>query len=433
MRYFLAIAQTATALFFRRLCALLSLCILSIFLSISSASAQFLSDGVTPVTPIPSNTAFGGAITACLAESPVTGICPTYGDSSGYGDIENWDTSLVTDMNRAFFNKASFNGDISGWDTSAVTNMLAMFNLASAFNQDISGWDTSAVTDMGFMFSGALAFNQDISKWQTSAVTRMDDMFSGATAFNQDISGWVTSAVTDMEKMFQNAVAFDHEIRGWDVSKVTNFTDMFNGATAFAAKYSTAPAFAITPTAAFFTPSSDATLSALTLSQGSLSPSFTSGMAAYNAGVINATSSITVTPTVNEANATVTVNGAPAATPVNLTVGANAIPVVVTAHDGTTTRTYTVTVYRASPASTGRFLSDGVSQVIPIPDNTTFTAAITACLAESAVTGICPTYGDNSGYGDIENWDTSLVTDMNRPSILEGVLTATYRGGTLPR
>ncbi len=99
-------------------------------------------------------------------------------------------------------------------------------------------------------------------------------MFSGASAFNQDISQWVTSAVTNMEKMFENAVAFDHEIRGWDVSKVTNFTDMFKGATAFAAKYSTAPAFAITPTAAFFTPpaSSDATLSALTLSQRQLEP-----------------------------------------------------------------------------------------------------------------------------------------------------------------
>ena len=80
------------------------------------------------------------------------------------------------------------------------------------------------------------------------------------------ISGWVTSAVTNMAAMFKNAVAFDQEIRGWDVSKVANFINMFDGATAFAAKYGTAPAFAVTPTAAFFTPpaSSDATLSALT-------------------------------------------------------------------------------------------------------------------------------------------------------------------------
>ena len=74
--------------------------------------------------------------------------------------------------------------------------------------------------------------------------------------------------------MFENAVAFDQEIRGWDVTSVTNFTNMFDGATAFAAKYGTAPAFAITPTAAFFTPpaSSDATLSALTLEQRQFEP-----------------------------------------------------------------------------------------------------------------------------------------------------------------
>jgi surface protein len=211
VRYFLAIAQTATALFFRRLCALLSLCIISIFLSISSTSAQFLSDGTTPVTPIPSNAAFGGAITACLAESAITGICPLYGDSSGYGDIENWDTSLVTNMNSAFLSQNNFNGDISGWNTSAVTTIWGMFYGATAFNQDISQWKTSKVTGMDGAFWNASSFNQDISKWQTSAVRRMDYMFAGASAF-------------------------DHEIRGWDVTSVTNFTDMFNGATAFAAQ-----------------------------------------------------------------------------------------------------------------------------------------------------------------------------------------------------
>jgi surface protein len=158
VRYFLAIAQTATALFFRRLCALLSLCIISIFLSISSTSAQFLSDGTTPVTPIPSNAAFGGAITACLAESAITGICPLYGDSSGYGDIENWDTSLVTNMNSAFLSQNNFNGDISGWNTSAVTDMSFMFSRASAFDQEIRGWDVTSVTNFTDMFNGATAF-----------------------------------------------------------------------------------------------------------------------------------------------------------------------------------------------------------------------------------------------------------------------------------
>jgi surface protein len=350
VRYFLAIAQTATALFFRRLCALLSFCIISIFLSISSASAQFLSDGVTPVTPIPDNATFRAARTACLNESAVTGRCQNYGDTSGYGDMENWDTSLVTVMNAAFNSNVSFNGDISGWDTSKVTDMGTMFFGASTFNQDLSRWNITNVVDMAAMFSGARAFNQDISKWVTSKLTNMSFMFEGASAFNQDLSGWNTSKVTDMAGMFKNAVAFDQEIRGWDVSKVGSFTNMFDGATAFAATYGTVPGFGATPTAAFFTPpaSSDATLSALTLSSGSLSPGFASGTLAYTASVANSVSSLIVTPTTNDANATATVNGASATTPVTLALGSNTVTVQVTAQDGVTTQSYTVTVTRAA-------------------------------------------------------------------------------------
>ena len=154
------------------------------------------------------------------------------------------------------------------------------------------------MTNMNFAFNNNANFNGDISGWDTSAVTAMVAMFNRASAFHQDISQWKTSNVATMEAMFDGAVAFDQEIRGWDVSKVTNFINMFNWATAFAAKYSTAPAFAVTPTAAFFTPpaSSDATLSALSLSQGRLSPSFVSGTLAYTASVAHSVSSLIVTP-----------------------------------------------------------------------------------------------------------------------------------------
>jgi len=392
VRYFLAIAQTATALFFRRLCALLSFCIISIFLSISSASAQFLSDGVTPVTPIPDNATFRAARTACLNESAVTGRCQNYGDTSGYGDMENWDTSLVTVMNAAFNSNVSFNGDISGWDTSKVTDMGTMFFGASTFNQDLSRWNITNVVDMAAMFSGARAFNQDISKWVTSKLTNMSFMFEGASAFNQDLSGWNTSKVTDMAGMFKNAVAFDQEIRGWDVSKVGSFTNMFDGATAFAATYGTVPGFGATPTAAFFTPpaSSDATLSALTLSSGSLSPGFASGTLAYTASVANSVSSLIVTPTTNDANATATVNGASPATPVTLALGSNTVTVQVTAQetvqvsaqDGVTTQSYTVAVTRAA-SSDATLSALALSQGSLSPSFTSGTLAYTASVAHS--------------------------------------------------
>lgn len=105
-------------------------------------------------------------------------------------------------------------------------------------------------------------------------------------------------------------------------------------------------------TAASATPrSSDATLSALTISQGTLTPTFASTITAYRATVPNATTSLTVTPTVNEPNATVTVAGATvvsgsASNAINLVVGDTTIAVVGTAQNTTTTLTYTVTVLR---------------------------------------------------------------------------------------
>jgi DUF971 family protein len=207
--------------------------------------------------------------------------------------------------------------------------------------------------------------------------------------------------VTNMEKMFENAVAFDHEIRGWDVSKVTNFTDMFLGATAFAAKYSTAPAFAITPTAAFFTPSSDATLSALTLSQGSLSPGFASGTFAYTASVPNSVSTFTVTPTTNDANASATVNGASAATPVTLTVGSNTVTVQVTAQDGTT-QSYTVAVTRAAASSDATLSALTLSQGSLSPNFASGTQAYTASVAHGVSSLIVtPTTNDTNATATV--------------------------------
>lgn len=95
-------------------------------------------------------------------------------------------------------------------------------------------------------------------------------------------------------------------------------------------------------------PSSNASLSGLALSAGTLSPAFTTGNTSYTAAVNDMVASITVTPTLADANATVTVNGAPASSPVALNPGANTITVRVTAQDGTTVRDYTVTVTKAA-------------------------------------------------------------------------------------
>jgi hypothetical protein len=40
-----------------------------------------------------------------------------------YGQIEDWDTSLVTDMSALFRFKTTFNANIAAWDVSKVTKM----------------------------------------------------------------------------------------------------------------------------------------------------------------------------------------------------------------------------------------------------------------------------------------------------------------------
>lgn len=78
-----------------------------------------------------------------------------------YGDINDWDVSRVTQMDRLFADTCcrSFNDDIDQWDVRRVTTMLAMFREVKGFNKPLSSWDTSNVITMSTMFYGASSFN----------------------------------------------------------------------------------------------------------------------------------------------------------------------------------------------------------------------------------------------------------------------------------
>ena len=96
-----------------------------------------------------------------------------------------------------------------------------------------------------------------------------------------------------------------------------------------------------------------ATLSALVLSSGTLTPVFASGTASYTASVEHATTTVTLTPTSTSALASIQVNSATVASgaasgALALSVGLNTLTVKVTAQDGATTQTYTVGVTRAA-------------------------------------------------------------------------------------
>jgi hypothetical protein len=103
--------------------------------------------------------------------------------------------------------------------------------------------------------------------------------------------------------------------------------------------------------------STDSLLSNMTISAGSLSPSFSSGTTAYTVSETNGTSTVTVTPTANESHAIiqvrvnggsyVSVTSGQASGSLALNVGSNTINVLVTSQNGGTTHTYTTTATRA--------------------------------------------------------------------------------------
>ena len=101
--------------------------------------------------------------------------------------------------------------------------------------------------------------------------------------------------------------------------------------------------------------STNANLSNLVLSGGTFTPTFAAATTNYTATVPYTVTSLTVTPTVSDTSATVTVNGTPvtsgsASGNLTLTVGVNVIATVVTAADGSSSKSYLVSVTRAGVA-----------------------------------------------------------------------------------
>jgi len=131
-------------------------------------------------------------------------------------------------------------------------------------------------------------------------------------------------------------------------------------------------------------PSTDATLAKLGPGIGGLTPAFSATTTSYTISTGNANASTTLTPVSSDANATIKVNGTTVASgtttaPIVLAVGPNTITTVVTAQNGTTTKTYTLTVTRAASGADGYVpiaIGTGISVTIPIAIGTAETPTL---------------------------------------------------------
>lgn len=146
-------------------------------------------------------------------------------------NINEWDTSSVTSLERTFENCSNFNQSLNGWDTSAVTTLRRCFEGCTNFNSSISDWNTALVSNMSGVFTDCSSYNQALP-WNTALVQTFGRMFRGCSSFNQALS-FNTSSATNMGEMFHTCTVFDQDISGWDVSSVTTMNQMFQSATNF--------------------------------------------------------------------------------------------------------------------------------------------------------------------------------------------------------
>ena len=200
----------------------------------------------------------------------------------------------------------------------------------------------------------------------------------------------------------------------------------------------------ITPTA------TNADLSALSLSSGSLSPTFAAATTSYTATVASGTSSITITPTKADANALieVRVNGGSYASvtsgsvssALNLNVGNNTIEVKVTAQDGTTIKTYTVTAIRPSTNAdlSALTLSSGTLNPVFAAATTSYTATVAGGTSSITVT---PTRANDnakievsvnsSSYTEVSSGSASSSQSLNVGSNTVDVRVTAQDGTTI--
>ena len=216
----------------------------------------------------------------------------------------------------------------------------------------------------------SVATLQALNTWSSGTLSALSPAFSaGTTSYTTSASSSTTSITVQPAATDQANATIQIRINGGSYAAIASWgssTFTLNVGTntidtlVTAQDGTTTKLYSIVATRAAAA-STDATLSALTLSSGTLSPTFSSGTISYNSST--SLSSITITPTVNQINATVqvkvnsgtfstVVSGSPSPS-LALNIGAyNYIYVQVTAQDGSTTITYTITATRFSTDST---------------------------------------------------------------------------------
>jgi gliding motility-associated-like protein len=251
--------------------------------------------------------------------------------------------ALDAGNNRAFVyegataNKAIKTVDLSSGDVASVISLSSYVSARVVTSMNVPALPTVTTASAASISSASASLGGTVTRSDAS-VTARGVVYSSSNASPTIGGSGVTQAANGT-----GTGAFSASITG-----------LSSSTTYYVKAYATSGAGTVYgAVTTFATLSNDANLSGLSLSAGTLTPSFSSGTITYTASVANANSTITVTPTKNNSNASikvnnVAVNSGSASGNIGLNVGNNTITTIVTAQDGSTTKTYTVTVTRAT-------------------------------------------------------------------------------------
>ncbi|MFE8698142.1 DUF4073 domain-containing protein [Cytobacillus sp. FJAT-53684] len=228
-----------------------------------------------------------------------------------------------------------------------------------------AGWYTSNTYTTEFDFNTAISSDITLfAKWiggSTAPTVLTDLTVSNVSSTSATVSGEVTSdgnsPITERGIAYSTNNSYptieQHTkkvVTGTVGPLTANLTGLKGYTTYYYRPYATnANGTSYGMTNSFTTKSNDANIYNLNLSIGSLSD-FHYSIVNYGMNVPSSTENLIVTPTSVGRQATFTVNDRSASEAIALAPGKNTIEIKVIAEDGTTTKTYTINVYRLAPA-----------------------------------------------------------------------------------
>ena len=133
-------------------------------------------------------------------------------------DLNDIDTSNITDMSYLFSGLEFGKIAVSNWDVSNVIDMNHMFSNCKHLKFDNLGeWDVRKVTDMGWMFSGCKNFKgEGLEKWDVSNLEFARAMFMSDSEMNVDLSSWTPKKLQNATAMFSGCYKLNFSIASWD-------------------------------------------------------------------------------------------------------------------------------------------------------------------------------------------------------------------------